>query len=301
MFSSDLTQAVEKFAALLLPLSETDLARPWIWKDHDEEGIRFAFFVTIQELRQLAVTFESDRVPPTQAQRILSQYHAQYMDLQAAILGLSAEDSERAPTEGEWPVRRVYGHILGADIIFSAVIRYALEGHRAGTWMPEEMSDEDELRLIGMSEDEYKALVRSPLSGMQAFHRKLHADILNEFSSITDEELDLPATFWEETRFPIRHRLHRYEAHIVQHTVQIDKSLAAIELAPTETKRLMRYLYGALAQAESALIGTEAPPFGPRARRGETAYGDGTGYGAACSELAESIMERTTEIRGILK
>jgi len=301
MFNTNITNAVEDFAHLMLPLSESDLARSWAWKDHDEEGVRFAFFVTIQELRQLAVALASERKPPTQAQRILGQYHVQCMDLQAVVLGLSAEDSERAPAEGEWPVRRVYGHILGADITFSAVVRYALEGHRAGTWTPEEMSDEDELRLIGMSADEYKTLTRSLLSDMQTYHRKLHTDILDEFSSITDEELDLPATFWEETRFPIRHRLHRFEAHIVQHTVQIDKTLAAIGLAPVESKRLIRYLYAALAQTESALIGTEAPPFGPRARRGETACGDGTGYRAVCSELAESIMERITEIRNILE
>ena len=56
MFNKELTKAVEDFSSLLLPVSEKDLERAWIWKDHDGEGIRFAFFVTIQELRQLAVT-----------------------------------------------------------------------------------------------------------------------------------------------------------------------------------------------------------------------------------------------------
>ena len=55
MFNNELAKAVEDFSSLLLPVSEKDLERTWIWKDHDEEGIRFAFFVTIQELRQLAV------------------------------------------------------------------------------------------------------------------------------------------------------------------------------------------------------------------------------------------------------
>ncbi|MDO8754745.1 MAG: hypothetical protein Q7J80_12680, partial [Anaerolineales bacterium] len=55
MFNPELTKAVENFAVLMLPFSEKDLERKWIWKDHDEEGIRFAFFVTIQELRKLAV------------------------------------------------------------------------------------------------------------------------------------------------------------------------------------------------------------------------------------------------------
>ena len=51
-------------------------------------------------------------------------------------------------------------------------------------------------------------------------------------------ELDLPSTFWEETRFPIYHRLHRYEAHYTQHTIQIDKTLEAIGQCPDRIKAL---------------------------------------------------------------
>ncbi len=90
---------------------------------------------------------------------------------------------------------------------------------------------------------------------MLTFHREFHPKIVQEFSIITDNELELPSTFWEETRFPIRHRLHRYEAHFVQHTVQIDKTLVSIGQAPSETKRLIRYLFAALAEVEANLIG----------------------------------------------
>jgi len=67
MFSSELNQAVQDFARFMLPLSEKALDGEWAWKDHDEEGIRFAFFVTQQELRHLAVTFESMRLQRTAA------------------------------------------------------------------------------------------------------------------------------------------------------------------------------------------------------------------------------------------
>src|SRR5688500_4987742 len=127
MFDTKLTHAVENFAALILPLSENDLERTWIWKDHDEEGIRFACFVTLQELRHLAVELSALHPKPTSAQHILSQYHAVYMDLQAAICGLSEEDADKIPAEGEWQVRRVYAHILSAEINFTITVRYALE------------------------------------------------------------------------------------------------------------------------------------------------------------------------------
>jgi len=144
------------------------------------------------------------------------------------------------------------------------------------------MSDEDENRLAGMSEEQYRALARAPLEEMLAYHREFHHAILEEFSKITDTELDLPSTFWEETRFPIRHRLHRYEAHFAQHTVQIDKTLAAIGQAPSESKRLVRKIQAALAEAEGLLIGVEKM--------------DDTAVLAAAS----SISERTKEVSDLL-
>ncbi len=283
MFNSTLTTAIENFTRLILPLTEKELEREWIWKDHDEEGIRFACFVTLQELRHLAVTLAPLHPHPTPARHILSQYHTAYVDLQATVLGLSDDDAEKIPSEGEWQVRKVYAHILGAEINFTIAIRYALEKHRSGNWTPERMSDEDENRLAGMREAEYQALTNSPLSNMLAYHRNLHSAILDKFSKITNAELNLPSTFWEETRFPIQHRLHRYEAHFVQHTIQIDKTLVAIGQAPSEAKRLVRKIYAALAEAEGQMIGAE--------KMDDTAI----------LATASSIMERTKEIENALK
>jgi hypothetical protein len=118
---------------------------------------------------------------------------------------------------------------------------------------------------------------------MMACDRALHQQIIEEFSKITDQELDLPSTFWEETRFPIRHRLHRYEAHFVQHTVQIDKTLVAIGQTPSESKRLLRKIYAALAEAEGWMIGIENIDE------------------AAILATASSILERTKEIERLLE
>jgi hypothetical protein len=282
MWNLELHRAVIDFAALTLPLSERNLERDWKWKDHDEEGIRFAFFVTLQELRHLAVTLSSALPKPTAAQHILSQYHAAYMDLQAAVLGISNEDAEHSPVEGEWSVKRTYAHILGTDIGFSAVVRYALEGHRTSNWKPDPIPEEEYPRLDEISDDEFEALRAGPFEDMLMFHRGLHARIIEEFRTTTDAELELPSTFWEETRFPIQHRLHRYEAHFVQHTVQIDKTLIMIGLSPTESKRLLRRIYAALAEVEGVMIGAEKID------------------DAMILSTASSISERVNELRNLL-
>ena len=282
MFNSNLTHAVENLSSLMLPLTEKELAKSWKWMDHDTEGIRFAFFVTLQELRQLAVTLSSLHNKPTPAQHILSQYHAAYMDLQAAVLGISDDDAEKMPAEGEWQVRKVYAHVLGADFGFTAAIRYALELHRANKWTKDPIPESEYPRLYAISEEEYNRLREGPLSGTLACHRDLHKRIVDEFCKIQDNELDFPSTMWEEARFPIRHRLHRYEAHIVQHTIQIDKTLVAIVQTPSETNCLIRKIYAALAEAEGSMIGIEKMD------------------DAVILETASSITERTREIESIL-
>ena len=117
---------------------------------------------------------------------------------------------------------------------------------------------------------------------MLSYHRTLHPEIIDDFSQITNDELDLPSTFWEEMRFPIRHRLHRYEAHYAQHIIQINKTLVAIGQMPNESKRLLRKVYAALAEAEGMMIGVNNMDE------------------AAILATASSIEERTKEIRSLL-
>ena len=49
---------------------------------------------------------------------------------------------------------------------------------------------------------------------------------------------------------PLRFRLHRFEEHLRQHTIQLDKTLLGIGRPPTEAHRLVRNIYNALADVE---------------------------------------------------
>ena len=106
MFNSKLSDAVQEFAALMLPLSEKDLEHEWIWKDHDEEGIRFAFFVTLQELRHLAVTLAALRSQadacPAHPEPIPRRLHGPA----SRAPGSLHRRCRSRPAEGEWSVRQ---------------------------------------------------------------------------------------------------------------------------------------------------------------------------------------------------
>ena len=48
----------------------------------------------------------------------------------------------------------------------------------------------------------------------------------------------------------VRFRLHRFAPHIVEHTVQCEKTLLALGWRPTEGRRIARYVAAAIGEVE---------------------------------------------------
>jgi uncharacterized damage-inducible protein DinB len=241
------TQAVEALVGATVELTDADMDRPWVWCEYDEEGLRFALLMAQHELRDLAVRLAAMRpAPPSQAQRILGQYHHAYRDLTGALVGLRDEDLDRVPREGEWPVRDVLAHMLGAEHGFLGVIQYALApdrprdpeeaGERWSSWREEHGYRGPEKQGGGIAD------VRNALF-------EIHRRVLTELGGLPDAALEREATFWDGDK-PIRFRMHRFEAHMIQHTVQVDKTREWIGRGPTEAQRLIRVLYRDLAAVE---------------------------------------------------
>jgi hypothetical protein len=261
MADNTLESAVYRLADLAVRLDPAGLERPWKWASYDSEGVRFAFFRMMEELRALAVRTVQLRLqtgqPPSQAQRILAQYHGAWRELQAVLLGLDETTFDQPPAEGEWPVQRTLAHMLGADLGFYVLVSYARERHRSADGRAVRFGDETYERLLGLDEAGYVALMARPAGGLLEYHAAFHQRILSELGSLSDPELELDAYYWEEEAYPLRFRLHRFESHLRQHTVQIEKTLAAIGRPPNEPLRLMRLVFMALAEAEGAALGAE--------------------------------------------
>lgn len=238
------------------------MGEPWTWQSYDEEGLRFALLLTHHELRDLAVRLASERPPRSQAAAVLAQYHQAYRDLTAVLACTRDEDLDGVPAEGEWALRVVLDHMLGAEHGFLAVNRFALSRHRGGTY---EAQTEDDWKAFRAPYAMPVGAVAGPLADIRNAFFTQHVRVLRELADVTDAELELPARFWEDEDMPIRFRLHRFEEHLRQHTIQLDKTLVAIGRPPTEAHRLVRNLYNALADVETE----PAPGAGRRARAAE--------------------------------
>lgn len=279
-------KSIKRFSELVWALPDSELERDWAWGSYKSEGIRFVYFRAYEDLRDLAVQIGHQRAisgePWSDAQRILAQYHAAYRDLQAVLLGVENQYYEIPPAEGEWSVRRVLAHVVGADMGFYVAIKFALDRYQQGADPLIEIEDETWLEIMGLEDDEVDAKMAEALPGLQSFHEELHQRIMTDFSGITDYELEKPSRYWEDEMYSLRFRLHRFDAHVRQHTIQMEKTLQVLGHVPGESEMLLRLIFAALAQLEGALIGT-----------GET-------YRELLSESAVRIDERTREIEDLL-
>jgi uncharacterized damage-inducible protein DinB len=241
------TQAVEALVRATVDLPDAEMDRTWVWREYDEEGLRFALLMAQHELRELAVRLAAMRpAPPSQAQRILGQYHHAYRDLTGALAGLIDEDLDRVPRTGQWSLRDVLEHMHGAEYGFLSVIRYEVAPDRSRDPKAAE-------ERVSSWRDEHGYRGPATLEGGVAAVRnalyEIHGRVLRELGGLSDATLERKAMFWDGEK-PIRFRMHRFEAHMIQHTIQVDKTLVWIDRAPTEARRLVRVLYRDLAAVE---------------------------------------------------
>jgi len=281
MSKDPLWEAVNRLADVTHGASDADLEQPWSWRAHDE-GVRFALLGSYHELRELAVSLAHERAKSgpamTAAQRALAQYHAAYRDLQVVLLGVTAEAYEQVPAPGEWPLRYVVGHMVGAQRDFFALVHYGLLRQREDPSRPNRMPEDETERIVGSYASFREIVDQQSLADMMGFYASLHQRALDEFATITGEELMGPSVWWEDQEYSLEYRIHRFDAHLRQHTIQAEKTLAAIGQPPNEAKRLLRLVFNALAETESALIGA-------------------ADLGAArCAELSKAITTRAEEV-----
>ena len=150
--------------------------------------------------------------------------------------------------------------------------RFALERHRAGKHDEAPEAEFVEFRTPYVKSKDAAA---GPIEAVRNAFFEIHRRVLRELGDLRDDDLEKPAGFWDGLK-PIRFRMHRFEAHMIQHTIQVDKTLEWIGRAPTEARRLVRVLYRDLAAVEMLTS-------------------DGLGEEER-SEVAKTIADRAAEI-----
>lgn len=259
--TDDLAAAVFHLASTTCDFSDSDLGQPYQWGAH-QEGVRFALLGAMHELRALAVYLLSQRhlagLPITRAQHGLAQYHHAFRDIDAVLTTVTSDEYEKTPAVGEWPLRYVYGHMVGAERNFFALVHYGLRRQREGGELSTTLPDGEANRLLGSYNDFITLMETGSRADLAAYHANMHDRAMGEFSTIDDTEIEGLSVWWEGVPYTLEYRLHRMDAHLRQHTIQIEKTLDQLGRSPSEARRLIRMVFGALAEVEGVLIGASS-------------------------------------------
>lgn len=249
MPSSPLAAAVDAFAEAARRLPNAMLEKELVWRGQ-ETDVRWCVFAVYTELCDLAATLAVERSTHgpalTVAQRAMAGAHSAVRDLQGLLLGATTIDLDQPPTEGEWSLREVLGHMMRSAGGFIAVLRWAVERFRNG----------DEPALMPYDKERVNLDRGGDLDAVFGRFAAQHDAAIAEFAGLSEAELAAPFLWWFTAE--VRFQLFRFDAHLREHTIQVAKLLEALAPPPSDALRTLRLIYGALAEVEGFLIGVPA-------------------------------------------
>lgn len=230
--SSHVDAALEGFAAL----DEAALARPWSFRGRPMD-VRYALYRTVEEAQEALVGVAARPLP--ESRRILSLAQRAFGDLRGLLIGLPVHLLDEAPRENEWPVRETLRHVLLVER------RYALSTLHAIA-----RADADPLRLPDERLPAAAAMdVTGGIGEVLARIGDARAETNRQLGDVAPAAMTRPAV-WAGHDVDVRFRLHRFAAHLVEHTIQCDKTLAALGWRPTEGRRIVRRLAALVGEIE---------------------------------------------------
>jgi DinB superfamily len=236
--TADLTAALSGFAAL----DAEALGRKWTWRDGAID-VRYALYRTLEEAQEAHVSVAA--APHPESRRILTLAQRAFGDLSGLLVGVPAELLDRVPHESEWPLREVLRHLVIIERRYARQTLWALE-----------RTDADPLRI---PEDRLATAAQVDPGGDVTVLLGRLASARRETNRALDDVAPAAMTRptpWLTWQLDVRFRLHRFAAHLVEHTVQCEKILAALDFRQAEGRRIVRRVTAALAELEG--LGADA-------------------------------------------
>jgi len=227
---TDVDGALTGFAAM----DEAALSRPWTYRGKPMD-VRYALYRTLEDAQEAQVDLAARHHP--EPRRILALAQRSFGDLRGLLAGLPEQLLGRPPREGEWSVRETLGHVLAVERRYAMQTLYAVE-----------RAESDPVRI---PPERLPPLTSADTGAgeLLAHIAEARAQTNRSLGSIGPAAMTRP-TPWAQYDVDVRFRLHRFAAHVIEHTLQCEKALAQLGWAPTEGRAIVRRLTALLGEIE---------------------------------------------------
>jgi hypothetical protein len=217
-------------------LDEGALGRSWSFRDRPM-SVRYALYRTLEDAQ--AALVEVSARSHAESRRILALAQHAFGDLRGLVLGLTDDVLEQVPRADEWSVGDVLRHVLSVERRYATQTRWAVE-----------RADSDPIRIPA---DRLPSSEPAPITAsgadLLAALASARAETNRTRGNVEPAAMTRP-TQWLHYDIDVRFRLHRFAAHIAEHTVQCEKTLAALGGPVTEGRRIVRRLSATLGAIE---------------------------------------------------
>jgi len=249
-----LARARESISAALVALRDVPdpaLAHPW--PTGVEVDLRYGFYrqyETLEDARaQIRPMLAAARTHETPARPLVAAASAARWDLHGLLAGLSDDELDRDPGNGEWTVRQTLAHIVSGQRGYGVGTAWWLARRDApaedfpSRFPPEldaELPTEEDEGLGSL--DEIRSRLDETVDQSAAVFAPLGADLLAARAR------------WSGIPVDIRFRIVRWTSHLREHTIQLDKTLGFIGRPTSEVARLLRLIAAAYGRLEEELF-----------------------------------------------
>jgi uncharacterized damage-inducible protein DinB len=244
---------IETALTNLLTVGDEALTGPWRWRGR-ESTRRNGFYRCYEVIEEAIVALEARRLIRAEGGRIMGQANAARWDLHGLLMPLQDGLLDRDPGDGEWTLRTTMGHILEVQERYTTSTVQAVERGRRGEPMPTQAA------VRPPPSADASALASGPLAQIRTRLDALVDDAVAMFADVADQPGLDGETLWAGYQVTARFRMHRMTAHLREHTIQVEKTLALVGHRPLEVDRLVRLIAAAYGRLEGTTLGAEEAP-----------------------------------------
>jgi hypothetical protein len=240
----------------LLQVPDSALEAGWPWRDETAD-VRYGLYRPIEAIEEAAadigrVLRDTKARRPPGAERIASATAARW-ELDGLLMGIDEAALDRDPGDGEWPLRETLGHIVSTQRAYAWYTAW---------WAARDQSEPAPDRVPDTIRDEAPLPERAAEAAGTVADIRERLDAILDLSAgrlayLDDEGLAWPAR-WSGIAVDVGFRLGRWSSHLIEHTLQLDKTTVALGIRPTEVERLVRLIHAAYGRLE-ALVFPMAP------------------------------------------
>jgi DinB superfamily len=236
----------------LLEIPDSTLEAMWAWRD-DEADVRYGLYRAIEAIDEAAAEMArilrdngvrrspaADRIAPATIAR---------WDLHGLLVGLDDAILDRHPGGNEWTPREVLGHIVSGQRAYGWFTAWWATRPLDGS-VPDALPDA--VRAAAVLPDEDTEAIGPTREILDRFDAILDLSA-GRLGHLDDADLARPSR-WAGIPVTVGFRLGRWSSHVVEHVVQLDKTLETLGHRPSEVQRLVRIIHATYGRLEALVF-----------------------------------------------